>query len=604
MKETHFVRQNKEKWLQSEQFIKGNENDPEKLSALFVQVVDDLSYSQTYYKHRSVRVYLNTLAREFFSIISNARKEKQNRFKAFWLEELPQVVIFCRRELLISLIVFLLAVGIGVFSSANDKDFTATILGDGYVDMTIENIKKGDPMAVYKDMNQVEMFLKITYNNLMVAVRTYVFGIFMSLGTIMILLYNGIMVGSFQYFFAQHNLLATSAMTIWLHGTIEISSIIIAGGAGLTLGSGLLFPGTYSRLQAFQMSAMRSFKLMLGIAPFIVVAGVIESFITRYTEVPAFIKVLLIILSAACMIGYFVVYPWWKSKTGFAHSMREARLQPNTQQPINFLKIKNSAEVLGDAFAFYKRNLRLFFSWIIPVTLIATIVYFFTHTDQPQRVQFNLSSYYLSEMFFALGMTAFPKVLLMTVTSAIITTLVAQALLKEAGQIFTTTNRLTGFIICLLSFGVVYFGLYASANWGYWIFALSFGLIMFMLFGFLHRGTTGETFSLLTSGFGAIMGMQVILFFTLAVFLLLLTSPILYLYSQIITWNFVQNESWVNDLVFIFETFLKLLAFNLLIPIVVTCMGLMYYSLIEVTSASALKRAIAGIQLKHVKREA
>lgn len=296
MKETNFVRQNKEKWLQSEQFIRGDQKDPEKLSTLFVQVADDLSYSQTYYKHRSIRVYLNTIAREFFSIIYNNKKEKRNRFNDFWLEELPQVVIFCKRELIISLIVFLLAVGIGIFSSVNDKDFTASILGDDYVSMTLENIKKGDPMAVYKDMNQVEMFLMITYNNLMVAFRTYVFGLFMSLGTLFILLYNGIMVGSFQYFFAQHNLLATSAMTIWLHGTLEISSIIIAGGAGLTLGSGLLFPGTYSRLQAFQMSAMRSLKLMLGIAPIIITAGIIESFITRYTEVPAFIKISLIVL--------------------------------------------------------------------------------------------------------------------------------------------------------------------------------------------------------------------------------------------------------------------------------------------------------------------
>ena len=368
MKETNFVRQNKEKWLQSEQFIRGDQKDPEKLNTLFVQVVDDLSYSQTYYKHRSVRVYLNTIAREFFSSITDTKKEKRNRFKDFWLEELPQIIIFCRRELLISLIVFSLAMAIGVFSSANDKDFAASILGDDYVSMTLENIKKGDPMAVYRVANQVEMFLKITYNNLMVAVSTYLFGLLMSLGALFILIKNGIMVGSFQYFFAQHNLLATSAMTIWLHGTLEISSIVIAGGAGLTLGSGLLFPGTYSRLQAFQMSAMRSLKLMLGIAPIIITAGIIESFLTRYTDAPAFVKILLIALSAAFIIGYFVIYPWRKSKTGFTRPIREAKLQPNVSQPINFNRIKNNAEILGDAFGFYKRNLNIILKWVFLFT--------------------------------------------------------------------------------------------------------------------------------------------------------------------------------------------------------------------------------------------
>lgn len=165
MKETNFVKQNKEKWLQSEQFIRGDQKDPEKLNTLFVQVVDDLSYSQTYYKHRSVRVYLNTLAREFFSRINDTKKEKRNRFKDFWLEELPQIVIFCKRELIISLIVFLLAAAIGIFSSANDKEFTASILGDDYVAETLNNIKKGDPMAIYKGMNQVEMSLYIIFNN-------------------------------------------------------------------------------------------------------------------------------------------------------------------------------------------------------------------------------------------------------------------------------------------------------------------------------------------------------------------------------------------------------------------------------------------------------
>ena len=86
MKETHFVRQNKEKWLQSEQLLAGEAKDPEKLSTLFTQVVDDLSYSQTYYKNRSVRVYLNNIARNFFSILTNKRKDNKNYFKAFWLE--------------------------------------------------------------------------------------------------------------------------------------------------------------------------------------------------------------------------------------------------------------------------------------------------------------------------------------------------------------------------------------------------------------------------------------------------------------------------------------------------------------------------------------
>src|SRR5689334_12069732 len=109
MKETRFIAQNKEKWLESENLLTDNHKDPEKLNNLFTQVVDDLSYSRTFYQNRSVRVYLNKIAREYFSIIYSHQKEKRNRFKLFWLDELPQIMIFARKPMLISLIVFLLS---------------------------------------------------------------------------------------------------------------------------------------------------------------------------------------------------------------------------------------------------------------------------------------------------------------------------------------------------------------------------------------------------------------------------------------------------------------------------------------------------------------
>ena len=69
MKETRFIAQNKQKWEESENLLRNPVKDPEKLTSLFVQVVDDLSFSRTYYPNRSVRVYLNHLGREFFNII-------------------------------------------------------------------------------------------------------------------------------------------------------------------------------------------------------------------------------------------------------------------------------------------------------------------------------------------------------------------------------------------------------------------------------------------------------------------------------------------------------------------------------------------------------
>src|SRR5687767_10665144 len=132
MKETRFISQNKEKWSESETLLKEQDKDPEKLSNLFTQVIDDLSFSRTHYPNRSVRVYLNKIARKYFSIIYSHRKDKKNKFKLFWLDELPQIVIFSRKPLIISLCIFLLSASIGVFSSAKDPQFTSSILGEAY----------------------------------------------------------------------------------------------------------------------------------------------------------------------------------------------------------------------------------------------------------------------------------------------------------------------------------------------------------------------------------------------------------------------------------------------------------------------------------------
>jgi uncharacterized membrane protein SpoIIM required for sporulation len=117
------------------------------------------------------------------------------------------------------------------------------------------------------------------------------------------------MLGAFQYFFYQKGLLLTSFLTIWIHGTLEISAIIIAGAGGLVMGNSILFPGTYPRLTSFKNGAKKGIKVIVGLIPVFIVAGFLESFITRLTEMHWIIKVLIISSSAAFIIYYFIIYP-------------------------------------------------------------------------------------------------------------------------------------------------------------------------------------------------------------------------------------------------------------------------------------------------------
>jgi uncharacterized membrane protein SpoIIM required for sporulation len=598
MKETRFIAQNKEKWQESETLLQSDAKDPEKLSNLFIQVIDDLSYSRTYYANRSVRVYLNKIARQYFSIIYSNRSDRKKGFSHFWLQELPQIVLFCKKELIISLIFFLVAMAIGVFSSVNDPDFTSTILGESYVTMTNENIEKGDPMAVYKKTHEMEMFLGITLNNLMVAFRTYVLGIFLAVGTLAMLLYNGIMVGCFQYFFVERDLFVESALTIWLHGTLEISSIVLAGGAGLTLGRGLIFPGTYSRLQSFQISAIRSLKLMLGITPVFVLAAIIESFLTRYTDVPDAFKLIVILLSAAFIVGYFVIFPWLKSRQGFDEPLKEVRLAPSVAEPVSFTKVKNNAEILKDTFQFYTRFANGFLSWVMVISVLQAILIYvlrassteITYAAEGWLVQL------LTNMFFAVQTETPLFILINSVCVSLILYRVMSLLdaeFKKRKASLHVQSLLQVMMVVAIIFSLVYLGV-----WGIIVMVLMLGVLLLIAFTQLTTQSnlgagTAYGWTLATASTRQLFefkGMILMLSFS---FLMVLSTPLLLLYTEILQWNFALTDTWGQTAIKLIETFIKVCSFNLILPILAAGTGYLYFTLQEINTATYLKEAIA-----------
>lgn len=310
MREAAFVKQNKDKWSTFENALADKTQlKPDVLSDLYIEITDHLSYAKTFYPNSNTAFYLNGLASQAHQKIYKTKREPKNRIIAFWKTEFPSMFAQHHRELLIAFLTFGFFCLVGAFSAANEGDFVRSILGDAYVNMTLENIEKGDPMAVYKQMGEFNMFLGITINNIRVALMAFVYGMLLGVGTLFVMLQNGIMLGSFQYFFYEKGLLWESVRTIWIHGTIEISVIIIAGCAGLVLANGLLFPGTYSRLESFKRGVKNGLKIMVSTIPFFVLAGFLEGFVTRHTEMPDALAIFIILGSLALILFYYVIYP-------------------------------------------------------------------------------------------------------------------------------------------------------------------------------------------------------------------------------------------------------------------------------------------------------
>jgi uncharacterized membrane protein SpoIIM required for sporulation len=223
----------------------------------------------------------------------------------------PLVLYEYKRYLLYAFVLFFATLSIGVFSAKYDVDFVRMIMGDSYVNMTLENIKDGNPVAVYKSGSNWGSFIGITLNNLYVGAKCYLYGIFLGIGTFMIFLQNCIMLGSFQYFFYQQGVFWESVRGIWIHGSMEIFAIVVEAAAGFILGASILFPKTYSRMNSFKIGFKKSIKIFLSTFPFTISAGFLEGFITRYSVVmPHWMSVFIILTTLAIISFYYLIYPY------------------------------------------------------------------------------------------------------------------------------------------------------------------------------------------------------------------------------------------------------------------------------------------------------
>jgi len=310
VREAAFVKRNKERWQYIESTLTANQRPhPDRLAEIFIELTDDLSFARTQYPKSRVTQYLNTLASKIHLEIYKNKKEDKNRFITFWKYELPAVIFESRKQLLYAFIIFVLAGIIGSLSAYYDESFVRLIMGDEYVNMTLENIERGNPLAVYGKMKEADMFFAITFNNIKVSFYAFAAGLLFSVGTGFMLFQNGVMVGAFLTFFVKKDLLMHSLMVIMLHGTIELSSIVVAGAAGFVMGNSFLFPGTYSRYDSFKMGVRKGVKIVVGLIPLFILAGFIESFVTRYTFMPWWTKLVIIGLSVWLILFYFVFYP-------------------------------------------------------------------------------------------------------------------------------------------------------------------------------------------------------------------------------------------------------------------------------------------------------
>jgi uncharacterized membrane protein SpoIIM required for sporulation len=329
MREARFIKKNVDKW---NEYQHEETKDPDELADRFVTLLDDLSYAKTFYPKSKVTRWINGLAANIYQSIYQNKKQNISRVIFFWKYELPLLFRKYHKVFLFTFLLFVSFVFIGVISSTNDPEFARQFFNHkvqpGYYDETISSIQKGDPFGVYKDSNPFSMFVRIAYNNISVAFKTVIFGVLFGIGTILFMWTNGLMLGCFQYIFFSQGLGWQSVLVIWIHGTIEISSIVIASCAGIILGTGWLFPGTYTRKESFLRAAKDAIKICVSLIPFFIIAAFFESYVTHLMSntfaknsadigLPVPFSIIILCSSFLLVLWYFVLYPIRLHNTGF-----------------------------------------------------------------------------------------------------------------------------------------------------------------------------------------------------------------------------------------------------------------------------------------------
>ena len=268
------------------------------LGLLYRQTASDLATVREDITSRPMASYLNQLLARAHNLIYMGRRPRWSLIADFYLDTYPRIFRETFPLVLLAAMIFVAGGVAGAVVTLRDAGFAHQILGP----QMIETIEKRE-MWTHSILSIKPMAASgIMTNNLTVGFMMFAAGITAGLGTVWMLITNGLLMGVLAVTTAR----AGMAMQLWEfvapHGVLELPAIFIAAGAGMEIARGLLFPGLLSRKESLARAGNRAAQLLLGTIPLLVVAGVIEAFIS-----PTKIAIPLKFLFAAVMFTALVV---------------------------------------------------------------------------------------------------------------------------------------------------------------------------------------------------------------------------------------------------------------------------------------------------------
>ena len=248
------------------------------LTRLYREATADLARLQTFQDQEGLedelKTYLNHLVARSYSQIYRSSPPRMASLWRFLRSSFPTTFRETLLYTLLALSAFTLGLAYGFITAISDSTFVALIVPP----QLIQEVEGGtvwfDSILAVKPLASS----LIMTNNISVSFLAFAMGMTFGLGTLYLMVFNGLMVGTLGGLCYTHGLSIPFWSFVLPHGVIELTAIFTAGGAGFLLGGAFLFPGDLSRRDALLKRARQAGRLILGCVPLLVIAGLVEAF--------------------------------------------------------------------------------------------------------------------------------------------------------------------------------------------------------------------------------------------------------------------------------------------------------------------------------------
>ncbi len=252
-----------------------------RLPALYRATLSSLSIARATSLDRAMLDYLEGLSLRGYFLLYGVRESTSARMGKFFREDWPRAVRGLWKEVLVSFGVMLLAVLAGYWLVSADPQWYHVLMSEDMAQGRTPEASRAELADTLKAEAQsgLEIFATMLFtHNSQVSIMAFALGFAFGIPTLVLLFYNGITLGAMIAVFVRAGLGAEFGGWLSIHGTTEFFAIVLAGAAGLRIGTAVAFPGAHDRLHAASVAGRSSATVMIGVVIMLLCAGLLEGF--------------------------------------------------------------------------------------------------------------------------------------------------------------------------------------------------------------------------------------------------------------------------------------------------------------------------------------